>query len=79
MFSERGHDGVERDTEQWFKSLQREGPGKGRGAEIAGVQGRGGNQPLDRLDPAIQILYLPDSLGGYLTDAHRPFDAPLPV
>ena len=23
-----------------------------------------GNQPLDRLDPAIQILYLPDSLGG---------------
>ena len=41
MFSERGHDGIERDTEQWFKSPQREGPGKGRDAEIAGVQGRG--------------------------------------
>ena len=29
IFSERGHDGIERDIEQWFKSLQREGPGKG--------------------------------------------------
>ena len=36
------------------------------------------NQPLDRLDPAIQVLYLLCSLGCYLADAHRSFDALLP-
>ena len=41
MFSERGHDGIERSAEQWFKRYNAEGPGEGGGEEIAGGQGRG--------------------------------------
>ena len=41
MFSERGHDGIERDAEQWFRRYNRKATGEGRGAEIAGGQGGG--------------------------------------
>ena len=41
MFSERGNDGIERSGEQWFKRHNATGPGEGRGAEVAGGQGRG--------------------------------------
>ena len=41
MFSERGHDGIERSAEQWFRRYNATGPGEGRGAEISGGQGRG--------------------------------------
>ncbi len=29
MFSERGHDGIERDAEQWFRRYNRKAPGEG--------------------------------------------------
>ena len=41
MFSERGHDGIERSAEQWFRRYNRQAPEKGGGAEVAGGQGRG--------------------------------------
>ena len=41
MFSERGNDGIERERGAVVQAPQREGPGKGRGAEVAGGQGRG--------------------------------------
>ena len=41
MFSERGHDGIERSGEQWFRRYNRQAPEKGGGAEVAGGQGRG--------------------------------------
>ena len=41
MFSERGHDGIERSAEQCFKHYNAKAPEKGGGAEVAGGQGRG--------------------------------------
>ena len=41
MFSERGHDGIERDTEQWFKRYNAEGPGKGPGGRKSRVSKAG--------------------------------------
>ena len=41
MFSERGHDGIERDAEQWFRRYNAKAPEKGGGAEVAGGQGGG--------------------------------------
>ena len=41
MFSERGHDGIERSAEQWFKRYNAKAPERGGGAEVAGGQGRG--------------------------------------
>ena len=37
----RGHDGIERSAEQWFKRYNAKAPKKGGGAEVAGGQGRG--------------------------------------
>ena len=41
IFSERGHDGIERSGEQWFRRYNAKEPEKGGGAEIAGGQGGG--------------------------------------
>ena len=41
MYSERGHDGIERSAEQWFRRYNGKAPETGGGAEIAGGQGRG--------------------------------------
>ena len=34
MFSERGNDGIKRDTEQWFKRYNAKAPEKGGAREV---------------------------------------------
>ena len=57
MFSERGHDGIERDAEQWFKRYNAKAPEKGGARKSrmgALVKGRGRNR--DRGGPETSWL-----------------------